>query len=110
MATNWTNQQLDAISAEGSVIVTAAAGSGKTAVLVERVIKKLCDEINPIMADRLLIVTFTRAAAAEMRQRIEKRLFYHFRNGFSVNDGRTEIALQQTVKRSVVEGHKPQPT
>lgn len=74
MATNWTNQQLDAISAEGSVIVTAAAGSGKTAVLVERVIKKLCDEVNPVMADRLLIVTFTRAAAAEMRQRIEKRL------------------------------------
>lgn len=74
MSTKWTSQQLDAISAAGSVIVTAAAGSGKTAVLVERVIQKLCNEIEPVMADRLLIVTFTRAAAAEMRQRIEKRL------------------------------------
>ncbi len=74
MATNWTNAQLDAIGAKGSVMVTAAAGSGKTAVLVERVISKLCDPVNPIPADRLLIVTFTRAAAAEMRQRIEKAL------------------------------------
>ncbi len=74
MAINWTPQQEDAIAAKGSVIVTAAAGSGKTAVLVERVIEKLCDGENPVPADRLLIVTFTRAAAAEMRGRIEKRL------------------------------------
>lgn len=74
MATKWTNQQIDAIGAKGAVMVTAAAGSGKTAVLVERVIKKLCDPVDPIPADRLLIVTFTRAAAAEMRQRIEKAL------------------------------------
>ena len=70
----WTDSQKDAIKAKGNVIVTAAAGSGKTAVLVERVIKKLCDEKHPISADRLLIVTFTNAAAAEMRQRIEKAL------------------------------------
>ncbi len=74
MAIKWTNSQLDAINAKGSVIVTAAAGSGKTAVLVERVIERLCDDENPVSADRLLIVTFTKAAAAEMRQRIEKRL------------------------------------
>lgn len=74
MVTRWTDQQKDAISAKGAVMVTAAAGSGKTAVLVERVIEKLCDPIAPIPADRLLIVTFTRAAAAEMRQRIEKAL------------------------------------
>ncbi len=70
----WTNDQINAISARGNVIVTAAAGSGKTAVLVERVIKKLSDENNPVSADRLLIVTFTNAAAAEMRRRIEKAL------------------------------------
>lgn len=70
----WTNDQKSAISASGNVIVTAAAGSGKTAVLVERVIKKLSDENNPVSADRLLIVTFTNAAAAEMRRRIEKSL------------------------------------
>ena len=55
----WTKAQTDAMDAKGSVIVTAAAGSGKTAVLVERVIKRLCDENNPISADRILIVTFT---------------------------------------------------
>ncbi len=70
----WTNNQLEAINSKGNTIVTAAAGSGKTAVLVERVIKKLSDENNPISADRLLIVTFTNAAAAEMRRRIEKAL------------------------------------
>ncbi len=67
------NQRL-AIDTRGSVLVTAAAGSGKTAVLVERVVKMICDEQNPVSVDRLLIVTFTNAAAAEMRGRIEKRL------------------------------------
>lgn len=70
----WTNDQENAIIAKGNVIVTAAAGSGKTAVLVERVIRKLCDDKNPIPADRLLIVTFTAKAAEEMRQRIEEAL------------------------------------
>ncbi len=70
----WTKAQENAIAAKGNVIVTAAAGSGKTAVLVERVIKCLCDDKKPVSADRLLVVTFTNAAAAEMRQRIEKAL------------------------------------
>ena len=69
-----TDSQKDAINYNGNILVAAAAGSGKTAVLVERVVKKLCDSENPISADRLLIVTFTNAAAAEMRCRIEKRL------------------------------------
>ena len=71
MKRNWTEKQLDAIcSTGGSVLVSAAAGSGKTAVLVERVIRRLTDSENPTNANRLLIVTFTRAAAGEMRQRI----------------------------------------
>lgn len=71
MKRNWTEKQKDAIDArEGNVLVSAAAGSGKTAVLVERVIERLTDKENPSSADRLLIVTFTRAAANEMRQRI----------------------------------------
>ena len=69
-----TDSQKDAINYNGNILVAAAAGSGKTAVLVERIVKKLCDSENPISADRLLIVTFTNAAAAEMRSRIEKRL------------------------------------
>lgn len=71
MSRNWTQEQKDAInSRQGSVIVSAAAGSGKTAVLVERVIKRLTNEENPTSADRLLIVTFTKAAANEMLERI----------------------------------------
>lgn len=70
----WTDKQEEAIVSSGNTIVTAAAGSGKTAVLVERVIRKLCDESNGISAENLLIVTFTNAAAAEMRRRIEKAL------------------------------------
>ncbi len=71
----WTEEQLDAIRARrGTVLVSAAAGSGKTAVLTERVIERLTDPEHPTDADRLLVVTFTKAAAAEMRERIEKRL------------------------------------
>ena len=61
-----------------NILVSAAAGSGKTAVLVERILGLVLDENNPVDIDRLLIVTFTNAAAGEMRQRIgeaiEKRL------------------------------------
>lgn len=74
MAFNPTPEQQAAIDTKGNVLVSAAAGSGKTAVLVERVVKLLSDKENPVSADRLLIVTFTNAAAAEMRKRIEKRL------------------------------------
>ena len=71
----FTPAQQDAINAEGgSVIVSAAAGSGKTRVLVQRVIKMLTREKNPIPADRLLIVTFTNAAADEMKKRINSEI------------------------------------
>ena len=71
----WTPEQQNAISARsGSLLVSAAAGSGKTAVLVQRVIERLTDEEHPSDADRLLVVTFTNAAAAEMRERIAARL------------------------------------
>ena len=67
----WTPQQMDAIQARGgTVLVSAAAGSGKTAVLVERVIGRILDADNPIDADRMLVVTFSNAAALEMKQRI----------------------------------------
>ena len=71
----WTESQQDAISARrGTVLVAAAAGSGKTAVLVQRALERLTDPAHPVPADRLLIVTFTKAAAQEMRGRLEKRL------------------------------------
>ena len=53
-----------------NILVSAAAGSGKTAVLTERIVQRVCDEYNPVQIDRMLIVTFTNAAAAEMRERI----------------------------------------
>lgn len=75
MDRQWTTQQKNAIFAtDGSVLVSAAAGSGKTAVLVERVINLITRSENPIDVDRMLIVTFTRAAAAEMRERISKAI------------------------------------
>ncbi len=71
MANRWTAEQQAAIWAEGSnLLVSAAAGSGKTAVLVERIIRKITDPKQPVDIDRLLVVTFTNAAAAEMRERI----------------------------------------
>lgn len=72
----WTDSQLDAAqSLDGTILVAAAAGSGKTAVLVQRALNRLTDPRHPTDANRLLIVTFTRAAAAEMRMRLEQRLF-----------------------------------
>lgn len=68
----WTDDQLKAIEGRGgSLVVSAAAGSGKTAVLVERIVGLLQEGYR---LDRMLIVTFTRAAAAEMRQRLNQRI------------------------------------
>ena len=72
---NWTDNQKTAIeSREKQILVGAAAGSGKTAVLVERVLSILTDEENKVPAERIVVVTFTRAAAAEMKDRLAVRL------------------------------------
>ncbi|GAA3403764.1 helicase-exonuclease AddAB subunit AddA [Paenibacillus hodogayensis] len=75
----WTDEQWEAVRLRGSdILVAAAAGSGKTAVLVERIIRRISDERESVDVDQLLVATFTNAAAGEMRQRIreaiEKRL------------------------------------
>ena len=71
----WTEEQLAAITARNpGVLVSAGAGSGKTAVLTERVVQRIFDPADPVDADRMLIVTFTRAAAEEMRERIAVKL------------------------------------
>ena len=75
MATNWTDAQLSAIKAKKSrILVSAAAGSGKTATLIERIIQSITIENPPMDISKMLIVTFTRAAAAELRLRIMKAL------------------------------------
>ncbi len=71
MPVTFTAEQQEVINLRDcSILVSAAAGSGKTAVLVERIVKMVCDEEKPTDIDRLLVVTFTNAAASEMRERI----------------------------------------
>ena len=74
-STHWTPSQEAALTARGgNLLLSAAAGSGKTAVLVERVIRRITDPVDPVSIDSLLILTFTRAAAGEMRTRIATAL------------------------------------
>ena len=91
MAFKPTLEQELAINEQGSIIVSAAAGSGKTAVIVERVIKMLTDATKPVMADKLLVVTFTNAAAAELRLRIENSL------NDEISKDHSNIVLQSNV-------------
>ena len=75
MAVTWTNEQQAVIDhRQGNLLVSAAAGSGKTAVLVERILSLVTDPEHPVDIDRLLVVTFTRAAAGEMKDRIGRAL------------------------------------
>ncbi|MCL2633740.1 MAG: UvrD-helicase domain-containing protein [Oscillospiraceae bacterium] len=75
MKREWTDEQKQAIDFSGkSAIVSAAAGSGKTAVLVERVMRIISDGVTRVPADKIVLVTFTRKAAAEMKERLERAL------------------------------------
>ncbi len=75
MPVMWTEEQRRVIEVRNKdVLVSAAAGSGKTAVLVERILSRITDPVHPVDIDRLLVVTFTNAAAAEMRERIRDAL------------------------------------
>ncbi len=75
MSVVWTEDQRRVIDTRNSnILVSAAAGSGKTAVLVERILALITDPEHPVDVDRLLITTFTNAAAGEMRERIGKRI------------------------------------
>ena len=92
--TRWTNEQWDAITARDcNLLVAAAAGAGKTAVLVERIIKKITDEKDPVDIDKLLVVTFTNAAAAEMRERIADAISKYLEN----NPGSARIQRQMAL-------------
>ena len=75
MSVKWTEEQQKVIDTHGvDVLVSAAAGSGKTAVLVAHILEMVTSPVHPVDIDRLLVVTFTNAAAAEMRQRIRDAL------------------------------------
>ncbi|MGN7176363.1 helicase-exonuclease AddAB subunit AddA [Paenibacillus sp. FSL R5-0490] len=88
----WTDDQWKAIMAKGQdILVAAAAGSGKTAVLVERIINKIIADEDPINVDELLVVTFTNASAAEMRHRIGEALEK------AINDNPRSVHLRKQV-------------
>ena len=71
----WTKEQKQVIDSRNTnLLVSAAAGSGKTAVLIERIIELVLDEKNPIDINKLLVVTFTKLAASEMRERVSKAI------------------------------------
>ena len=92
MGRQWTESQLKAVEARGmQVLVSAAAGSGKTTVLTERVKNILSDTDNPCSVSEILVVTFTRAAATEMRDRIYDAL----REGCAVDDANSDYLRRQ---------------
>lgn len=93
----WTKQQENAINARNtSIIVSAAAGSGKTSVLTERLVKLIADPESGVRADRMIVVTFTNDAAAEMKKRLDKRL----RELINQNPGSSHLLKQQTLLQS----------
>ncbi|MCM1506895.1 MAG: helicase-exonuclease AddAB subunit AddA [Ruminococcus flavefaciens] len=88
----WTINQENAINARNSsVIVSAAAGSGKTAVLTERIIKLIADRNSGVSADRMVVVTFTNDAASELKKRLERKL----RDLINENPSDSHLAKQQ---------------
>lgn len=101
MPNNWTKNQLQAINKKGkSILVAAAAGSGKTTVLVERIINKIINEKVDI--DKLLIVTFTNAAASEMRQRILEALYTKIDENPENRDLQRQIVLLNKANISTI--------
>lgn len=92
--TKWTKEQLQAIETRRcNLLVAAAAGSGKTAVLVERIIRIITNEENPIDIDKLLVVTFTSAAAAEMRERIAAAISKELENNPNSKNLQRQLTL-----------------
>ncbi|MCF2556147.1 UvrD-helicase domain-containing protein [Fournierella massiliensis] len=95
-APKWTPAQQRAIEDEGgTLLVSAAAGSGKTAVLVNRALRLICRREDPIPAEQLLIVTFTNAAAAELRSRLAKGLSQAVREASGQGAGRQNFLRRQ---------------
>lgn len=93
----WTKQQENAINARNSsIIVSAAAGSGKTSVLTERLVRLIADPASGVRADRMIVVTFTNDAAAEMKKRLDKRL----RELINQEPGNNHLLKQQTLLQS----------
>ena len=100
---NWTKAQSDAINiSRRDVLVAAAAGSGKTSTLTERVISAICRDKDPVDISRLLIVTFTEKAAEELKIKIRKKLQEKAQNEPSNNRIKRQLALLPTASISTI--------
>src|SRR5699024_10038304 len=92
----WTEEQRLAIeSRDANILVAAAAGSGKTAVLVERIIQRVLDQTDPLNIDEILVATFTNAAAEEMRNRIASALEHKMEEDPRSSHLKKQLALIQ---------------
>ena len=96
MGVTWTEEQQKVISLrDRNILVSAAAGSGKTAVLVQRILSKIMDTERPVDIDRLLIMTFTRAAAGEMKERISAAIDQILYDNPDITPAKTSIVDSQ---------------
>ena len=103
----WTRDQQRALDARGhTVLGSAAAGSGKTAVLTERAVRRMLDPADPISADRLLVVTFTRDAAREMKQRMVKKLAERIYPNAAVKYGFKQYHCRTECQQKYLSEHK----
>lgn len=103
MEIKWSDAQLDAIESRGEdLLVSAAAGSGKTAVLAQRIVRILTDKQNPVDPSRLLILTYTRAAASQMRERIGEGLDKQIRQDPENRLLRRQRLLLETARISTI--------
>src|SRR5258707_13894283 len=99
-----TSAQQKAIAARGNVLVVAGAGTGKTSTLVERCLSCLMNEQPPASLDEILIVTFTEAAAAEIRKRIRARLEHELHLAPDQPRWREQLALFETAHIGTLHG------
>ncbi|HEX2927075.1 MAG TPA: helicase-exonuclease AddAB subunit AddA, partial [Ruminiclostridium sp.] len=100
---SWSTEQLAAIQARHqNLLVAAAAGSGKTSVLVERIIQRVLDEKEPVDIDRMLVVTFTNAAAAEMRERVGAALTEALKERQDAKDIERQLLLLNSASISTI--------
>lgn len=101
----FTEDQQKVIDDRGrNLLVSAAAGSGKTAVLTERIIRRVCDDEDKIPIDRILIVTFTKAAATEMRRRIEGKLRERLEADPDDDNIRIQLGLLANARITTIDG------
>jgi len=100
----FTAAQLRAIAAPGNVLVVAGAGTGKTRTLVERCVARVLDRADPVSLDDILMVTFTEAAAAEMKRRLRERLDLEARRRPDRADIAEQFALVDTARIGTLHG------